>query len=80
MEGVMKWSAPLLFILIFLSNSYPKTITVELLGGGDYTEIHPAIDAAQDGDTMLVQSGEYVISEPINFNRLHNRKIPIAGR
>ena len=29
-----------------------------------------------DGDTVLVKPGEYVITEPINFNRLHDPENP----
>lgn len=33
----------------------------------DYAEIQVAIDASQDGNTILVAPGEYVISSPITF-------------
>ncbi len=49
------------------SLSPAAVITVDLLGGGEYTDIQPAIDAAQEGDTVLVKEGEYVITESINF-------------
>ncbi len=52
------------------------TLTVDLNGGADYTDIQSAIDAAADGDTVLVKPGEYVISEPIDFNRLHDPDNP----
>ena len=45
------------------------TLTVDIHGGADYADIQSAIDAAQAGDTVLVKPGEYVIAEPINFNR-----------
>ena len=45
---------------------------MDLNGGADYTDIQSAIDAAADGDTVLVKPGEYVITEPIDFNRLHD--------
>jgi hypothetical protein len=48
------------------------TLTVDLNGGADFNNIQFAIDAAADGDTVLVKSGEYVITESINFNRLHD--------
>ena len=55
---------------------FAKTITVGLTGGADFTEIQPAIDAAEDGDVVLVAADEYVITEPINLNRLHDAGDP----
>ena len=52
------------------------TITVDLNGGADYTEIQPAIDAAKDGDTVLVKPGEYVVAEPI---KLKEKKIAVKS-
>ncbi len=54
------------------------TLTVDLNGGADYTEIQSAVDAAADGDNVLVKPGEYVITEPINFNRLHDPNNPAS--
>jgi 7,8-dihydropterin-6-yl-methyl-4-(beta-D-ribofuranosyl)aminobenzene 5'-phosphate synthase len=54
------------------------TLTVDLNGGADYTDIQSAIDAAKDGDTVLVKPGEYVITEPINFNRRHDPANPTS--
>ena len=51
---------------------FAATITVDPSGGGDFTAIQPALDAAADGDTVLVKRGEYVITEPLRFNRLHD--------
>jgi len=51
---------------------HASTITVDPQGGGDATDIQSGIDLAVDGDTVLVKPGEYVIVEPIQFNRLHN--------
>ena len=39
--------------------SYSATITVELDGSGDYTQIQPALDAAASGDTVLIGPGEF---------------------
>ncbi len=58
--------------------AWAATLTVDLNGGSDYTDIQPAIDAAADGDTVLVMLGEYVITEPINFNRFHNPDDPAS--
>jgi len=43
------------------------TLVVDLNGTGQYTDIQSAIDAAADGDTVLVKPGEYVVTEPVTF-------------
>ena len=43
------------------------TLTVDQNGGADYTDIQSAIDAAADGDTVLVKAGKYVVEEPLTF-------------
>ena len=53
--------------LTFSSVCFGEVITVDLNGGGDYTEIQPAIDAAVDSDTVLVKPGQYLATEPITF-------------
>ena len=52
------------------------TLVVDLSGGSEYTDIQSAIDVAADGDTVLVKPGEYVITEPINFNRVYDPENP----
>src|SRR5512137_2431049 len=47
--------------------SSAATLTVDLEGGAEYSDIQSPIDAAADGDTVLVKPGEYVITEPITF-------------
>ena len=60
-------SSGLAGILIASSLSGAATITVDLWGGADFTEIWPAMEAAGDGDTVLVRPGEYIINVPIDF-------------
>ena len=43
------------------------TIIVDRNGGADFTQVQPAIDAAADGDTVVVRAGEYVITESVTF-------------
>ena len=60
------------------SMGWAKTIVVDQSGAGEFRRIQPAIDSALDGDTVVVFPGEYVISEPINFNRLHDPADPTS--
>src|SRR5437867_7856524 len=36
-----------------------NVLVVDASGGGAFTQIQPAVDAAADGDTILVKSGTY---------------------
>ncbi len=66
----MKFRKPVALCSVFLISPVlvVAEITVDLDGGGDFTEIQPAIDAAMEGEVVLVKRGEYVISSPINFS------------
>ena len=68
----------MVWMLVLAQEANAATLTVDLNGGADYTDIQAAIDAAKDGDTVLVKPGEYVITEPINFNRLHDPANPAS--
>lgn len=70
-------------MVFFLSSLAPEgfaaTITVDPSGGGDHTDIQAALDAAGDGDTVLVRPGEYVLRMPLDFNRLRDPGDPDEG-
>jgi len=57
-----------IFIISFFSSSLllSDTIIVDINGGGDYTTIQEGINAATNGDTVLVYPGIYY--ENINYN------------
>jgi hypothetical protein len=65
-------------VALLTSSLSAATLTVDLNGGGDSADIQSAIDAAKDGDTVLVKPGEYIIAEPIDFNRLHEPENPAS--
>jgi hypothetical protein len=54
--------------LLLLLGAAAPAATIRVPGGAD--TIQEALDAAAAGDTVLVAPGEYVVTEPIEFNRL----------
>jgi hypothetical protein len=59
----MKTTSKLILIfLIMFTGLMAETIVVDLAGGGDYTNLYDAVDAADDGDSILVLSGTHIVS------------------
>ena len=53
-----------------------ETLTVGSGADAQFAEIQAALDTAQDGDTVLVHPGEYLVTEALDFNRLHDPEDP----
>lgn len=56
----------LLLLLPVVTAASGATITVRRDGAGDYSAIQPALDAATDGDTILIGPGEYIETTTIH--------------
>ena len=53
----------------FVTAAQANTIVVDVYGGGSYTDIQSAVDAAQPGDVVLVMAGYYsgfTLAKPIS--------------
>ena len=49
-------------LIVWTSIGFSGTIVVDLAGGGNFTNIHDAVDDANNGDTILVMSGLYLFN------------------
>ena len=70
MSGSAKLKTYLLlaaFSLMMVSSAMSRTIYVDDNGPADFNNIQAAIDDSNDGDTIIVVEGEYMIEESICF-------------
>ncbi len=58
MKKLMHTILPLI-LLVFITNAYSRTITVGHDAGYDYQTITAALEAAESGDTVIVEEGTY---------------------
>jgi len=64
---LLQVSLPILLLSLPAPRCSAATLVVDPGGGGDHTGIQSALYAANSGDEIIVKSGEYLITEPINF-------------
>jgi hypothetical protein len=58
-------------LLVLATPLEAREIRVGSSAEADFPTIQPALDAAEDGDSVVVEPGEYVLGLPLQFNRLH---------
>ncbi|UCE49851.1 MAG: hypothetical protein JSW47_06795, partial [Phycisphaerales bacterium] len=63
----MKTLSLIVVFLLPIVSAHAEVITVDDDGGADFTDIQPAINASQNGDTIVVKPGTYI--HKISFNR-----------
>ena len=87
MKSIRRMVTSIVFETTLISTSClcsAATLVVDPSGIGDYTDIQAAIDAAQDGDTVLFKPGEYEVTAPIvpddnYFSRGATTILPVVG-
>ena len=62
------WKISLIFIMVLsCTYAHADVIRVDIDGEEDFDNIQAAIDAAVDGDTIIVSPGQYTVTAPITF-------------
>ncbi len=69
---------PALFLLLVPAAAPATVINVDIAGGGDYTQIKPAVEAAASGDTVLIAPGYYQGAENRGMD-LEDKNLVIVG-